>query len=128
MRPHRAGRAAVRIGFANAGQKLLECKTSLDSIDDKLSKLRRSGKAQGRYAEDAKTLCWHLWTAASNREEVWRSCNTRITFKAVFEHYKIQLARVGITDVEEFKKIIHAETMRRNRNIGNLHDICLKMR
>lgn len=108
---------AVQIGFANADQKLLECKTAIDSIDLKVSKLRRSGRRQSPYADEAKTLCWHYWTTANNREEVWRSVNTRITYKAVFEHGRKHLACVGVTSEKDFKKIIHAESMRRNREM-----------
>ncbi len=96
---------------------LLECKTAIDSLDEKVSKLRRSGKSQSRYTEEAKALCWHYWTTANNREEVWRSVNTRITYKAVFEHGRKHLACVGVTSEKEFKKIIHAETMRHNREL-----------
>lgn len=99
------------------GAKVEECKTAIDSLDEKVSKLRRSGKSQSRYTEEAKALCWHYWTTANNREEVWRSVNTRITYKAVFEHGKKHLARVGVTSEKEYRDIVQAVIKHRNREI-----------
>ena len=45
----------------------------------------------------------------ANREEVWRSVNTRITYEAVFSHYKVQLARAGVESAKDYGKIVHAE-------------------
>lgn len=99
------------------GAKVEECKTAIDSLDEKVSKLRRSGKSQSRYTEEAKALCWHYWTTANNREEVWRSVNTRITYKAVFEYGKKQLASVGVTSEKELKKIVLAIIKSRDREM-----------
>ena len=111
--------AAVQAGFAQAGQKMQECRAAIAAVDAKVSKLRRSGKAKGRYADEAKTLCWHYWKAANNREEVWRSVNTRITYKSVFEYGQRQLASVGVTSVSEYKAIVQAVIKHRNREMAN---------
>ena len=60
---------------------------------------------------------WHYWTTANNREEVWRSVNTRITYKAVFEHGKKHLARVGVTSEKEYRDIVQAVIKHRNREM-----------
>ena len=83
-----------------------------------MSRLRRGGKQRGRYTQKAKAICWSCWTAAANHEEIWRSVNTRITYKAVFDYYHARLAQVGVTDHTAFRDVIHAEVMRRNRELS----------
>ena len=119
----------MQTGFAQTNQKLDECKDSIadvgakvDAVDKKVAKLRKNGKPCGRYTKEARALCWSSWTSASNHEEVWRSVNTRITFEAVFNYYKMQLARVGVDSAKVYGKIVHAEVVRRNRELQAKQD------
>ena len=92
-------------------------------MDAKVAKLRKGGKPRGRYSPEAKAVCWNYWIAAENREELWRSVNTRVTFETVFEYFRIQLARIGVTSSEEYAKIIRAERRRRNRELSARQDV-----
>lgn len=119
-------KCTMQLGFAQANQKLIECKdeikssvaavgTKVDAVDAKVSKLRRSGKQRGRYTNEARELCWSCWMSAANHEEVWRSVNTRITYEAVFNYYRARLERIGVNGSKAFRDIIRAEDKRRNR-------------
>ena len=119
----------MQTGFAQTNRKLDECKDSIadvgakvDVVDKKVAKLRKNGKPRGRYTKEARALCWNFWETAANHEEVWRSVNTRITYEAVFNHYKVQLARVGVERAKVYEKIIHAEDRRRNRELQARQD------
>lgn len=122
-------KSTMCLGFAQANQKMIECKEEIaavgekvDAVDAKVSKLRMSGKKRGRYALKAKELCWSCWTSAANREEVWHSVNTRITYEAVFEYYRIRLKRVGVVNCKSFRDIVRAEAARRNRALEAKRD------
>ena len=113
--------------IANAELKTLveETKNAIDkvgakveAVDRKVSSLRRGGKPRGRYTQKAKAICWSCWTSAANHEEIWRSVNTRITYKAVFDYYHARLVQVGVNDHNAFRDVIHAEVMRRNRELA----------
>ncbi len=115
----------IKTGFAQTNRKLDECKDGMaevsakvDAVDRKVSMLRRSGKQRGRYTQKAKAVCWSCWTAAANHEEIWRTVNTRITYKAVFDYYRARLAKVGVNDHGAFRDIIRAEDRRRNRELA----------
>jgi hypothetical protein len=88
----------------------------------KVSRLRRGNRPRGRYTKEARALCWNFWETAANHEEVWCSVNTRITYEAVFNHYKVQLARVGVDSAKVYEKIVHAEVVRRNRELHARQD------
>ena len=120
----RVGAKVERVGakVERVGAKVEECKTAIDSLDEKVSKLRKSEKPRGRYTQKSKTLCWSCWTAAAHREEVWGNLNTRITYKAVFDYYRSRLAQVGVLDHNMFREIIRAECRRRNRELENRAD------
>ena len=111
----------------DAGIKFCPNGSSIADIR-KVSSLRRSGKQRGRYTQKAKAICWSCWTAAANHEEVWRSVNTRITYKAVFDYYHARLAQVGVNDHNAFRDVIHAETMRRNRELSARQDAARQKR
>ena len=122
-------KSTMQIGFAQTNRKLDECKGSIavvgakiDAVDKKVAKLRKNGKPRGRYTKEARALCWNFWETAANHEEVWRSVNTRVTYEAVFNHYKVQLARVGVERAKVYEKIIHAEDRRRNRELQARQD------
>ena len=83
---------------------------------------RGAAEHRGRYALKAKELCWSCWTSAANREEVWHSVNTRITYEAVFEYYRIRLKRVGVVNCKSFRDIVRAEAARRNRALEAKRD------
>ena len=113
----------MQIGFAQTNRKLDECKGSIavvgakiDAVDKKVAKLRKNGKPRGRYTKEARALCWNFWETAANHEEVWRSVNTRVTYEAVFNHYKVQLARVGVERAKVYEKIIKNCIMRDVKN------------
>ena len=109
------GFAEVKSGIADVGAKV-------DAVAKKVTKLRRSGKPRGRYSPEAKTICWNYWDTATNHEEVWRQVNTRVTYEAVFAHYAVQLARIGVESAKVYKKIVHAEAVRRNRGLQAKQD------
>ena len=116
----------IKTGFVQTNRKLDECKvgiatvdTKIDAVGKKVSQLRGGGKQRGRYTQKAKAVCWSCWTAAANHEEIWRSVNTRITYKAVFDYYHARLAQVGVNDHNAFRDVIHAEVMRRNRELSS---------
>ena len=48
--------------------------------------------------------------------------NTRITYKSVFAHYQARLARVGVDSAKVYEKIVHAEVVRRNRELQARQD------
>ena len=119
----------MQAGFAQTNRKLDECKDSVadvgakvDAVDKKVAKLRKNGKPCGRYTKEARALCWNFWETAANHEEVWCSVNTRVTYEAVFNHYKVQLARVGVDSAKIYGKIVHAEVVRRNRELQARQD------
>ena len=87
-----------------------------------MSRLRRGNRPRGRYTKEARALCWNFWETAANHEEVWRRVNTRITYEAVFNHYKVQLARAGVDSAKDYRKIVHAEVVRRNRELQARQD------
>lgn len=78
---------------------------------------RGAAEHRGRYALKAKELCWSCWTSAANREEVWHSVNTRITYEAVFKYYHMRLKRIGVGNCKSFRDIVRAEAARRNREL-----------
>ncbi len=109
---------AIATGFSEVKRDIAAVGEKVDEVDRKVSKLRGSGKPRGRYTQKAKAVCWSCWTAAANHEEIWRSVNTRITYKAVFDYYHARLAQVGVNDHNAFRDVIHAEVMRRNRELS----------
>ena len=111
--------ANIKAGVAAVGEKV-------DAVDAKVSKLRGSANPRGRYTKEARALCWSCWTAAANHEEVWRSVNTRITYEAVYDYHHARLAQVGVDSVEVYRKIVHAESMRRNRELSARQDAVRK--
>ena len=108
----------IRTGFSEVKRDIAAVGEKVDEVDRKVSKLRGNGKPRGRYTQKAKAICWSCWTAAANHEEIWRSVNTRITYKAVFDYYHARLAQVGVNDHNAFRDVIHAEVMRRNRELS----------
>ena len=108
----------ITTGLSEVRRDIAAVGTKVAAVDAKVSRLRRDGKQRGRYTQKAKAICWSCWTAAANHEEIWRSVNTRITYKAVFDYYHARLAQVGVTDHTAFRDVIHAEVMRRNRELS----------
>lgn len=83
---------------------LEELKARADGESPK--KRRRSGKY------DAIGPCVvSVW--ASGQAALRGSLNTRVTYKAVFELKKSELAAIGVTSLSAFKRIIHAMQNRR---------------
>ena len=105
----------IKAGVATVGEKV-------DAVDAKVSRLRRGNRPRGRYTKEARALCWNFWETAANHEEVWCSVNTRITYKSVFAHYQARLARVGVDSAKVYEKIVHAEVVRRNRELQARQD------
>ena len=89
----------------------------VDFICAKVSNLRPSGKSCGRYEENVKDLCWLFWTTGPRREGLVFGENTRLTYRAVFNYFKVQLARIGVMTLEAFAKIVSAVRHQRNRLI-----------
>lgn len=111
----------MQTGFAEVRGDIAAVGEKVGAVAAKISKLRKNGKPRGRYSQEARDICWNYWITAENHEEVWRSVNTRITFDTVFEHYKIQLARVEVKSSKDFEKIIRARNRQRSRAISTKH-------
>ena len=109
------GLAEIRSDVAAVGERV-------DAVDAKVSKLRGSGKRRGRYTKEARAACWNCWVTAANREEVWRSVNTRITYKSVHAYYEALLAKIGVKDGNQFRSIVRAEARYRNRELSARRD------
>lgn len=109
---------ATKRAIDAVGEKVDAVGAKIEAVGRKVTKLRGGGEPRGRYAPRVRDICWNYWTTAANREEVWRSVNTRITYEAVFRHYAVQLARVGVESAAAFANIIRAESRRRNRELS----------
>ena len=106
---------AVQTGFREVMSDISEVKSGVDSVDEKVSRLKVAKKGRGKYDEATARLCVSLVKAACENEAVKQGLNTRVTHKAVFDYNSRLLAEHGITSVAEFTKIIRAQQAREQR-------------
>lgn len=109
------GITAMQTGFREVRSDISEVKSGVDSVDEKVSRLKVAKKGRGKYDEATARLCVSLVKAACENEAVKQGLNTRVTHKAVFDYNSRLLAEHGITSVAEFTKIIRAQQAREQR-------------
>ena len=66
------------------------------------------------------------WDAAQSDAKIRYSINTRITHETVFRHFSRQLSELGVTTVQQFKRVLHTtqslECSRRRKKLDQQRD------
>lgn len=96
--------ANIKAGVAAVGEKV-------DAVAAKVTR----GKHRCKYDDETVAFCVGVMAAAENNTTIKNSLNTRVTYSAVFNYNRKELAAHGVADVSEFTRIIRAHQAREQR-------------
>lgn len=122
-------RTSMMLGFAQTKQRLLECKSGIDELRSGVAAMGRGlsgvgkrGRRRGKY-DAVSEMCLAVWERDCTDLNLRNSLNTRVTYEAVFERRKRELAAMKIDSVEKFRRVIHAAQSKRSHEGANAQTI-----
>lgn len=115
-------KSTMRLGFAQANQKMIECKEEIkgnvaavgEKVDAVAAKVRQ-GSRRCKYSDETVALCMACVEAAKGNAEVRNSAKTKMTLKAAYAYHRRKLEASGVGGFDEFSKIVHACRARESR-------------
>ncbi len=96
--------ANIKAGVAAVGEKV-------DAVAAKVTR----GKRRCKYDDETVAFCVGVMAAAEGNTTIKNSLNTRVTYSAVFNYNRKELAEHGVAEVSEFTRIIRAHQAREQR-------------
>ena len=112
-------KSTMRLGFANANQKMIECRDEIKAVGEKVdavaAKIRQGGR-RGKYDDETVALCMACVEAAKGNAEVRNSAKTKMTLRAAYAYHRRKLDASGVGGFDEFSKIVHACRARESRD------------
>ena len=112
-------KSTMRLGFAQANQKMIECKEEIKAVGEKVDAVAakvRQGSRRCKYDDETVALCMACVEAAKGNAEVRNSAKTKMTLRAAYAYHHRKLEASGVGGFDEFSKIVHACRARESRD------------